>query len=314
MERINIKTCPVCGGKYLDRVLTCVDHCVSGESFYLCRCHDCGFLLTQDFPDETEIGRYYDFPDYISHTDTHKGLVNKLYHHVRAHMLKRKARLVETELHRQQGRLLDVGAGTGYFADTMRRRGWQVEATEKNAGARQTALERFGLHIRPAEDLQTFPDGSFEAITLWHVMEHLQPLNETWEQLHRLLADYGMLIVAVPNYTSADACRYGAYWAAYDVPRHLWHFAPATMQRLAAKHGFILASRYPMPFDAFYIAIQTERYMRRRGAFLRGCLSGLLAWLASLGHKDRSSSIIYVFRKQKRPAQPTAGGKTEETA
>jgi hypothetical protein len=116
--------------------------------------------------------------------------------------------------------------------------------------------------------------------------------------LHRLLAPRGVLVVAVPNYTSFDAQKYGAYWAAYDVPRHLWHFSPDTMQRFGAKHGFILAERYPMPFDAFYVSILTERYMRHTAAFLRGMLTGSLAYVASLLKKERSSSMIYVFRKK----------------
>ena len=312
MSKINIKICPLCGGERLERFLTCVDHCVSGESFYLCRCADCGFLFTQDFPSEDEIGRYYETPAYISHSDTHKGLVNKLYHRVRAYMLKRKARLVESAAHRHTGRLLDVGTGTGYFPDTMCRRGWQVEAVEKNAGARDFARERFGLEVKPENALKTMPAGGFDVITLWHVMEHLEHLDETWDELYRLLADRGTLVVAVPNCTSFDAGRYGAYWAAYDVPRHLWHFTPATMQRLALKHGFVLAARHPMPFDAFYVSMLTERYMRRRGAFVRGCLTGVLAWFSSLVRKDRSSSMIYVFRKQaSRPAGSTTEGGDE---
>jgi hypothetical protein len=129
-------------------------------------------------------------------------------------------------------------------------------------------------------------------------MEHIEQLNETWEHLHRLLSPRGVLVVAVPNYTSFDAQKYGAYWAAYDVPRHLWHFSPDTMQRFGAKHGFILAERYPMPFDAFYVSILTERYMRHTAAFLRGMLTGSLAYVASLLKKERSSSMIYVFRKK----------------
>lgn len=296
----------------MERALTCIDHCVSGERFYLCRCTECGFLFTQDFPDEDEIGRYYETDDYISHSDTHKGLVNKLYHGVRAFMLKRKARLVENESHRQEGRLLDIGTGTGYFPDTMRRRGWQVEAVEKNEGARAFAHARFGLEVKPENALQEMSEDSFDVITLWHVMEHLQHLDETWEQLSRLLTERGTLIVAVPNCTSFDAQRYGAYWAAYDVPRHLWHFTPVTMQRFALKHGFVLSARHPMPFDAFYVSMLTERYMRRRAPFLRGCLTGVFAWFSSQVRKDHSSSLIYVFRKQaaSRPAaHPEEGGK-----
>lgn len=146
MNKLTIKACPLCGGTHLERTLTCVDHYATGEMFHLCRCRDCGFLFTQDFPAEAEIGRYYETPDYISHTDTRKGAMNSVYHWVRRYMLGRKGRLVEKEAHRKEGRLLDIGTGTGYFADTMLRRGWQVEAVEKSGQARlrQGALRSGG--------------------------------------------------------------------------------------------------------------------------------------------------------------------------
>lgn len=298
MNKITITTCPLCGGTRLEPALTCVDHCASGEAFHLCRCHDCGFLFTQDFPAADEIGRYYETPAYVSHSDTRKGLVNKLYHSVRSHMLKRKARLVAREAHRDTGRLLDIGTGTGYFPALMLRRGWQVDAVEKNDGARRFAKEHFGLDVLPEQALQTLDAESYDVITLWHVMEHIEPLNELWQRLNTLLAPKGVLVVAVPNASSFDADRYGAYWAAYDVPRHLWHFTPGTMQRFGTKHGFILAGRYPMPFDAFYVSMLTERYMHHTLPFVRGMMAGTMAWLASLVRKERSSSMIYVFRKK----------------
>ena len=282
----------------MERTLTCVDHYATGEMFHLCRCAECGFLFTQDFPAEKEIGRYYETPDYISHSDTKKGIVNRAYHHVRHYMLKRKARLIMNEAHRKEGRLLDIGTGTGYFPATMKALGWQVEALEKNALARNFAQTHFGLEIKPETALADYAPQSFDVITLWHVMEHLEHLNETWETLHSLLADKGILIVAVPNCSSYDARKYGAYWAAYDVPRHLWHFTPDTMQKLGAKHGFILSARHPMPFDAFYISMLTERYMQRSAVFVRGLWTGTWAWFNTLVKKERSSSMIYVFRKK----------------
>lgn len=298
MNKVTIKACPLCGGTQLEHTLTCVDHYASGEAFYLCRCSACGFLFTQDFPAEAEIGRYYETPDYISHSDTRKGLVNTLYHWVRTVMLGRKARLVMNEAHRRRGRLLDIGTGTGYFAHAMDERGWRVDAIEKNAQARAFAKEHFGLKVLPDDAWASLQEGAYDVITLWHVMEHLEHLNDTWERLYRLLSPKGVLIVAVPNCSSFDAHKYGGQWAAYDVPRHLWHFTPGTMQQFGAKHGFILAERHPMPFDAFYVSMLTEKYMHHNLPFVRGLLTGTLAWFSALVRKDRSSSLIYVFRKK----------------
>ena len=299
MNKLTINACPLCGGTHLKRVMTCTDFYASGEQFDLLSCEDCGFTFTQGVPVEAEIGRYYETPDYISHSDTKKGAMNAIYHQVRKYMLGKKARLVVKESHRKQGRLLDIGTGTGYFAEAMDQRGWEVEAIEKNAQARLFAKEHFGLDVKEEGALYEFEPGSFDVITLWHVMEHLEHLNEVWDKLYELLTNRGVLIVAVPNCSSYDALKYGEYWAAYDVPRHLWHFTPATIQQLASKHGFIMAARHPMPFDAFYVSMLSEKHRGSAFAFLKGMWTGTKGWFSALGKKERSSSMIYVFRKKR---------------
>lgn len=299
MNKLSINACPLCGGTHLKCAMTCTDFYASGEQFELFSCEDCGFTFTQNVPVEAEMGRYYETPDYISHSDTKKGAMNALYHQVRKYMLGRKARLVVKESHRKSGRLLDIGTGTGYFASTMEQRGWKVEAIEKNAQARMFAKEHFGLEVKADEALQEFESGCFDVITLWHVMEHLEHLDATWERLRELLSDRGVLIVAVPNCSSYDAGKYGEYWAAYDVPRHLWHFTPVTIQQFASKHGFIMANRHPMPFDAFYVSMLSEKHRGSSFSFVKGIWGGTIAWLSTLTKKERSSSMIYVFRKKR---------------
>lgn len=298
MNTMSLTACPLCGGTHLKYAMTCTDRYVSGESFKLFSCEDCDFTFTQDTPSEGDMDKYYNSPTYISHSDTKKGLVNKLYHFARTYMLKRKVRLVIKMAYRTTGNLLDIGTGTGYFPVEMQRKGWHVEAIEKNTEARSYARSKFGLHVWDEDMLNVFEKGRYDVITLWHVMEHLERLDETWEKCHELLTEQGILIVAVPNRASYDAQKYGADWAAYDVPRHLWHFTPATMQRMGANHHFIMAERYPMPFDAFYIAMLSEQHLGRRLPFVRGAYVGLKAWFRALVHKDRSSSMIYIFRKK----------------
>lgn len=299
MNKFIIKDCPQCSGTHLKHVMTCTDSYASGEQFDIFSCEDCTFTFTQGFPTGADMDRYYETPEYISHSDTKKGLMNSVYHRVRKYMLGRKARLVAKQSHRTSGRLLDIGSGTGYFPATMVQRGWEVEAVEKNAQARAFAKEKFDLDVKGEEALQTFEPGTFDVITLWHVMEHLENLNETWDLLYKLLTDKGILIIAVPNLASYDAEVYGSNWAAYDVPRHLWHFTPATMQQFGSKHGFIMAERYPMPFDAFYVSILSEKNIKKPQAFLRGVYMGTKAWFSALARKERSSSMIYVFRKKR---------------
>jgi len=299
MDKFIVKACPQCSGTHLKHVMTCTDFYASGEQFELHSCEDCQFTFTQGFPTGAAMDRYYESSDYISHSDTKKGIMNSVYHRVRKYMLGRKARLVAKEAHRTSGKLLDIGTGTGYFAATMVNKGWEVEAVEKNAQARTFAKDRFNLDVRPETDLSIFAPNTFDVITLWHVMEHLEKLNETWDRLYELLTDKGIVIIAVPNRASYDAERYGANWAAYDVPRHLWHFTPGTIQQFGSKHGFIMAERYPMPFDAFYVSMLSEKNMKRAGAFARGMYAGILAWFSALARKERSSSMIYVFRKKR---------------
>ena len=298
MDILNIHICPLCGGQQLEHALTCTDHYASGEQFEVIRCVHCGLLMTQGVPVEAEIGKYYETPDYISHSDTQQGLMNRVYHWVRQYMLSRKAALVKRTSGLSEGSLLDYGTGTGYFANAMLCQGWKVKAIEKSPQARAFAKKQFGLNVEAEHSLKDYPSMSLDVVTLWHVMEHLEHLNEMWETLHRILKDKGMLIVAVPNPESYDARKYKEWWAAYDVPRHLWHFSPSVMQRFGDKHGFVLEKEHPMPFDAFYVSMLTEKYKSNELSFVKGLWTGALAWFSALGNKERSSSLIYVFRKK----------------
>lgn len=299
MKQVNIVTCPLCGDTTLKGKAVCTDHYATGEQFTLCRCAHCGFVFTQSFPDESVIGRYYDVPEYISHSDTRRGIINKLYHVARSIMLRRKVRLVERVSGLHEGRLLDIGSGTGYFAYRMQEDGWTVQAAEKSEKARDYGLKKFGFQAITPQDLDNLPDGSQDVITMFHVMEHVQGLREEWKLIYRLLSAEGHLILAVPNSKSADADYYGPDWAAYDVPRHLWHFTPESLQTIAEQEGFELEEILPMPFDAFYVSMLTEKYRgHRRTACLRGFLRGIICTLRSLADKHKSSSLIYVFHKK----------------
>lgn len=298
MNKLSLKSCPLCGGTHVKHSITCTDFYVSKEQFELFSCSDCEFVFTQGFPVGDGMDKYYETADYISHSDTRKGLVNMLYHRVRKYMLNRKARLVVRESRLSSGRLLDVGTGTGYFPAVMMEHGWKVEAVEKNEKARNFAADKFGLTVRDVDSLTHFAAGAFDAITLWHVMEHLEQADKTWEILHHLLSPDGVLIVAVPNSASYDAKKYREQWAAYDVPRHLWHFTPGTMRKSGEKHDFVLSASYPMPFDAFYVSMLSEKYKGSRFSFVKGMFTGVLAWFHSLADKEQSSSMIYVFRKK----------------
>ena len=297
MTQIIHKECPLCGSGKLLYQFSCKDQFATGELFDICKCEDCSFVFTQNVPDESEIGRYYESPTYISHSDTNKGFVNRCYHLVREIMLRRKASLVDSLVDGSKTSLLDYGAGTGYFARAMQRLDWDVTAIEKSEQARQYSKEQFGFEMQSVDALKDCEDGCFDVVTMWHVMEHIQNINEFWDELYRILDDNGIAVIALPNSASYDAQAYREHWAAYDVPRHLWHFTPSTVMKFGRKHGFILERQYTMPFDGFYISMLSERYKGSKLSVIKGAWKGLLGWVASWSKKSASSSIIYVFRK-----------------
>lgn len=299
MDTITHKNCPLCNGSDIGKRFACKDFFATGEVFDVYECHGCGFVFTQNIPDEKEIGRYYESQSYISHSNTKKGLFNKAYHLVRAIMLQRKVNLMENLTLLKNGKILDYGAGTGYFARAMKKRGWDVTAIEKSPKARELSKREFGFEMHAEDYLEKIADKEFDIVTLWHVMEHIQDLDGFWDELYRIIDDTGIAVIALPNCKSHDAKRYRENWAAYDVPRHLWHFTPMTVMRWGEKHGFILERRITMPFDGFYISMLSERYKGSSLAGIKGLWTGFMGWLATGTRREASSSIIYVFRKRK---------------
>ena len=285
--------CPVCGSADISILFTARDHMVSGESFPVAGCVRCKARFTQDVPGESEISPYYKSEAYISHTDTRKGLVNRLYHIVRNHTLQKKRKSMRRALGRDKGSILDYGCGTGAFLGVMKDAGWTVTGIEPDADARQLAKSAHGVDALEPGALKDMPDAAFDIITLWHVLEHVYDLHDTVAHLHRLLKPGGHLFVAVPNYTSADAVHYGTYWAAWDLPRHLYHFAPQTMKLLMDKHGFRMQDMKPMWFDSVYVSMLSERYRHQEPNLVSAVWYGLRSNLAAIGHPDRCSSVVY---------------------
>ena len=297
MPKFNVTQCPVCDNSGFSSFLICKDYFVSGEEFKLKECKNCGFKITENIQDEENIGSYYQSEEYISHSNTSKGIVNSIYHNVRKYMLGRKRRLVEKACGIRKGNILDIGTGTAYFLNEMKEYGWNVLGTEKSEDARAFAKQEFGLDNLPTEELFNLNHKTFDAITLWHVLEHIHDLGKNMDTLNRVLKDDGRLIIAVPNHDSYDAKHYKEYWAAYDVPRHIWHFAPKQMKRLGKKYNFKLESVHTMPFDSFYVSMLSEKYKKSTLGLFKGIFHGKISWINSWFNKKSCSSVIYVFSK-----------------
>jgi SAM-dependent methyltransferase len=294
---IHYKACPSCGSVKLFPALSATDYTVSKEDFAILECGECHLRFTQDVPDAFSIGHYYRSDDYISHSDTSKGLVNRLYHLIRKQTMAEKQRLIHAATRMEKGRLLDIGAGTGTFAAHMQTGGWEVTGLEPEKTARERASALHGLTLLPVEQLYTLPADSFDAITLWHVLEHVHSLHAYIEQLKKLLRRGGCIFIAVPNYTSYDAECYQGCWAAYDVPRHLYHFSPDAMEGLLVQHGLHMQALRPMWFDSFYISMLSEKYRNGKGNIVKAILRGVLSNMKAFVDKSRCSSLVYVVLK-----------------
>ena len=288
--------CPVCAGTRFSPVLTATDYLVSKAEFAIVQCDTCQFRFTNPRPTAGSIGAFYESADYVSHHDDGRGPMDVAYRTVRSVALKQKVSLI-TKQHGGPGRLLDVGCGTGAFLVEAAQNNWQIAGVEPDSGAAQRAAERTNTTILP--DVFALPDDTrADLITFWHVLEHVHRLNETIERVAALLNPGGNILIAVPNPDSLDARQFGRFWAAYDLPRHLYHFTPDTITRLFAKHGFGLEHRQGMPFDAFYIALISNRYQTGNSNPVGSLLAGLRS-NAKAARDGNFSSNIYVFGTKK---------------
>jgi len=288
---LQISNCPVCGGKDFEHFITCKDYTVSQENFNIVSCRSCNFKFTNPRPPDSEIGKYYKSEDYVSHSDTRKGLINRLYHVVRTRTLKQKLTLISKYVSR--GTILDYGCGTGMFLKTCADNGWKAYGFEPDPDARALVVAK-GLKAETTK----FNLGAtkYDIITLWHVLEHVTDLDETLRFFSDTITGKGRLIIAVPNYTSGDARHYGEFWAGYDVPRHIYHFEINTLNKLLSKFGFVLEETNPMVFDSYYVSMLSEKYKTGSIKYFKAFISGFKSNMAAKG-PSQYSSVIYVFKK-----------------
>jgi 2-polyprenyl-3-methyl-5-hydroxy-6-metoxy-1,4-benzoquinol methylase len=292
-HRVHYSHCPVCKSSEINPLLTVKDFTVSGEEFVVWQCTPCTLRFTQNVPDVQTIGKYYKAEDYISHTNTSKGLVNQLYLKVRKFTLEQKAQLIIDETSQKTGALLDVGAGTGAFLKTAQQKGWNVTGLEPDESARILASSLHQIELKNSDELFDLPASSFDAIT----MEHVHDLHEYIKQLRTLLKPKGRLFIAVPNYQASEANAFGPFWAAYDVPRHLYHFTPKSIEVLIKQHGLSLHSKKPMWFDSFYISMLSNKYHSGNTKLFHSFFTGLVSNIKAAINNDRCSSLIYIIGK-----------------
>lgn len=295
MNSERILSCPVCNSTNFQSFLTCEDYTVTHEHFELQECISCKFVVTNPRPGPNSISDYYQSGEYISHTGAGKGLLPWLYLTARKFTLRWKVNIVKR--YNPKPRILDYGCGTGEFLHQCSAEGFTISGIEPSLAARTKATALTGINI--AADIAQLGSQKFDVITLWHVLEHIMDLNQKIRSIKELLAENGTLLIAVPNHESADAARYKAYWAGYDVPRHLWHFSPASMNAFLRSAGLNIRHIIPMKLDAYYVAILSQKYKSPRSPGIANMLKGLTAGLLSNLHarKDGNySSLIFIVQ------------------
>ncbi len=269
-----------------------VDYSVSKEVFDLHHNPEFDMLITFPKPSLEKLPSYYESDDYISHTDGKRSIFEKMYHFIKGIALKRKLKLINSQ--GVKGRLLDIGAGTGDFLTVVKNDGWQTVGIEPSAKAKEIAIKK-GVNFAP--DLASLESNSFDIITMWHVLEHVPNLEEYISELKRLIKPTGTIIIAVPNFKSYDAKYYGEFWAAFDVPRHLWHFSKTAIKKLFAKENLKLIEVLPMKFDSFYVSLLSEKYKNGKMNFLKAFWIGLKSNQYG-NRKEEYSSHIYVIKSE----------------
>ena len=289
-----IEECPVCNNDKIINHIICKDHMLTGESFSITQCSNCSFLFTNPRPIAENIGKYYQSEKYISHTNKANNLINLVYKFVRKFTLSQKVKLINTISSEKS--ILDFGCGTGEFLLSCKKDKWKINGFEPDNNAREKANDITKINITSNfQELKQIENVSL--ITLWHVLEHIPELNKTFKILKSKLSNTGKFLIAVPNYQSFDAMHYREFWAAYDVPRHLYHFSMKTMQLFLNNHGLNIYRIIPMKFDSFYVSLLSEKYKYGKSNYIKSFINGYKSNIYAKNNNNNYSSLIYIAGK-----------------
>ena len=290
-----LENCPSCNHSLFDNYLICQDYSISNESFALVKCKKCELIFTNPRPAPDKLSKYYESDTYISHTYKSNSPINVLYKLVRYFTLRKKRRLIQR--FKSSGTILDYGCGTGDFLKECKKGGWKTHGIEPNARARKISISKVNQNIYNSIE-QLDKNNHFDIITAWHVIEHVSDLKKTVKKLRKKLTKEGYLIIAVPNVDSYDSSFYKEAWAAYDIPRHLYHFSSYSFLNLAKSEKLDLVKVFPMTFDSYYVSMLSEKYKTGKNHFIRGFING---WKSNIkaAKTGNYSSLIYVLKNNK---------------
>lgn len=235
----SLTQCLICGADRLDPLIA-----VDGWTIVECRACRLGMLSPR--PDDKELSALYQEPYFASH-GMDRDSTGEVARRIRDQ--RKRVNLVKSFV--RGGKLLDVGCAVGYFLAAANREGFAVEGVERSVWAAEEAKRRFSVNAHVG-DIDRLADGEprFDAVTMWHVLEHTPDAASALTAARTLLRAKGKLFIEVPNYLGTDAKGYGTDWSGWDVPNHLWHFTPGSLSKLLAKCGFQVVSikRHPSTY------------------------------------------------------------------
>ncbi|MBH07787.1 MAG: methyltransferase [Flavobacteriales bacterium] len=291
MEKIN---CPLSEKKtVLKNYINVKDHSNTQEEFTIVSCETTRFLFTNPRPFQKNISKYYEFQNYISHTNKKNDFTSKLYQLIRTYSINRKHTLISKLI--KNKKILDIGSGTGEFLSYMKKNNYETYGVEIAKNARNLSIKNHKLNVK--DSIFNLSEKNFDIITMWHVLEHIYDLDDYMRKIKNLLNDKGFLLVAVPNHKCYDQKFFGKYWAGWDVPLHLWHFDKNSMQKLSKLYGFEIFRIHPLYFDSFYVSLLSSKYKHGTYSYIQAFLIGLYSNLVAELKTGEYSSLIYILRK-----------------
>jgi SAM-dependent methyltransferase len=233
---------------------------ITGGDFKVAHCAECGFAVTTPCPPAQEMGAYYPSGYYGSAEQRRfPGIVETLQNALYTLRVREVEAVADVEGPVPNGsagvrRVLDVGCGRGVLLQEFRRRGWEVQGTELSESASAYARQTLKIPVKLGS-LETihFPANHFDAITLWHVLEHVENPRALLSEINRILKPGGVLLVSVPNFGSFEARASKDKWFHLDVPRHVTHFSDATLESALNESGFDVRhkSGFAPEYDSF---------------------------------------------------------------
>ena len=265
------------------------DHFLTNKSFEIKKISD-GVLATLPKTNVRDLKPYYDAKNYHSHSSTNS-LMSRLYNFSSHIMSFRKVKFVSRFL-KNKNTILDFGCGKGRFLLSAKKRGFEVYGVDFITGFQKDLSIK---NIKIYNKIESLSE-TVDAITFWHSLEHINEVSQTLILCRKYLSQNGILVVAVPNFDSFDANYYKNFWAAYDVPRHRFHFNKKGLLKTIQKHGFKHLRTKPMFLDSIYVSILSEKYKGTKMYYLLGFLVGALSNLIALFSQEYSSNT-FVFEK-----------------